>query len=75
MVVAARDEAVQVAGLGRGKRATDDMPGVDDGGEPLTLRASEPVDLPSTGQPFRVATLPGFFGLRRLRSLPFKFIL
>ncbi|HBP23750.1 MAG TPA: hypothetical protein DEA08_38975, partial [Planctomycetes bacterium] len=63
VVVAARDEAVQLAGLGRGKRATDDMPGVDDGGEPLTLRASEPVDLPSTGQPFRVAT-----GTRTLRA-------
>ncbi|MGE0711461.1 MAG: mucoidy inhibitor MuiA family protein [Planctomycetota bacterium] len=56
VVVAARDEDVKLTGLDRGRRQVDAMPGVDDGGEPLTLRASEPVDLPSSGEPFRVAT-------------------
>lgn len=32
----------------------EQMPGVDDGGEPLTLLASEPVSIPSNGEPFRV---------------------
>jgi uncharacterized protein (TIGR02231 family) len=56
VVVAARDEAVNLAGLGRGKRQADEMPGVDDGGEPLTIKAAEAVSLPSTGRPFRVPT-------------------
>lgn len=56
VVVAARDEAVNLAGLDRGRRQADEMPGVDDGGEPLTIQASEPVSLPSTGRPFRVPT-------------------
>lgn len=32
----------------------EQMPGVDDGGEPLTLTATEAVTIPSTGEPFRV---------------------
>ena len=56
VVVAARDEAVNLAGLDRGRRQADEMPGVDDGGEPLTIQASEAVSLPSTGRPFRVPT-------------------
>lgn len=56
VVVAARDEAVNLAGLDRGRRQADEMPGVDDGGEPLTIKASEAVSLPSTGRPFRVPT-------------------
>lgn len=32
----------------------DQMPGVDDGGEPLMLQASEKVSIPSNGEPFRV---------------------
>lgn len=32
----------------------EQMPGVDDGGEPLTLSALEAVSIPSTGEPFRV---------------------
>lgn len=56
VVVAARDEAVNLAGLDRGQRRSDEMPGVDDGGEPLTIKSTEPVSLPSTGRPFRVPT-------------------
>lgn len=56
VVVAARDESVNLAGLSRGRRQADEMPGVDDGGEPLTIQASQPVTIPSTGRPFRVST-------------------
>ncbi len=35
----------------------DQMPGVDDGGEPLTLTATERVSIPSNGEPFRVEML------------------
>ncbi|MBL4845701.1 MAG: DUF4140 domain-containing protein, partial [Planctomycetes bacterium] len=56
VVVAARDEQVNLAGLDRGRRQVDEMPGVDDGGEPLTIEASEPVTIPSTGRPFRIST-------------------
>ncbi len=37
-----------------GARAIDDMPGVDDGGEPLNLEALERVTIPSNGEPFRI---------------------
>jgi uncharacterized protein (TIGR02231 family) len=62
VVVEARDQIVAVAGLDRGGRAVDEMPGVDDGGEPLTYEPREPVTLASDGRPFRVevarVTLP-----------------
>ncbi|HEU4532645.1 MAG TPA: DUF4139 domain-containing protein, partial [Polyangiaceae bacterium] len=35
-------------------RAVDEMPGVDDGGEPLSYEAPAPVTLASDGRPFRV---------------------
>lgn len=54
VVVEARDQAIALAGLDRGARAVDEMPGVDDGGEPLVLEALHPVTLPSDGRPFRV---------------------
>jgi uncharacterized protein (TIGR02231 family) len=54
VVVEARDQAVQVAGLDRGARAVDEMPGVEDGGEPLALSPSGRVTLVSDGRPFRV---------------------
>ncbi|WP_437571164.1 DUF4139 domain-containing protein [Sorangium sp. So ce542] len=54
VVVEARDQAIATAGLGRGARAVDEMPGVDDGGEPLIFEAAEPVTLPSDGRPTRV---------------------
>jgi uncharacterized protein (TIGR02231 family) len=54
VVVEARDQAVAVAGLNRGARAVDEMPGVDDGGEPLAYEAREPVTIASDGRPFRV---------------------
>ncbi|WP_437647758.1 DUF4139 domain-containing protein [Sorangium sp. So ce362] len=54
VVVEARDQAIVTAGLGRGARAVDEMPGVDDGGEPLIFEAAEPVTLPSDGRPTRI---------------------
>ncbi|WP_437677336.1 DUF4139 domain-containing protein [Sorangium sp. So ce131] len=54
VVVEARDQAIAAAGLERGARAVDEMPGVDDGGEPLTFEATEPVTLPSDGRPLRI---------------------
>jgi uncharacterized protein (TIGR02231 family) len=54
IVVEQREQEIQVAGIGDRVRAVDEMPGVDDGGEPLTYRASGRVTLPSTGRPYRV---------------------
>jgi uncharacterized protein (TIGR02231 family) len=49
-----REQVVAVAGLDRGVNAVDDMPGVDDGGEPLLLAPSEKVSLASDGRPLRI---------------------
>jgi uncharacterized protein (TIGR02231 family) len=54
IVVEARDQTVAVAGLDRGARAVDEMPGVDDGGEPLSFGASQRVSMVSDGRPLRV---------------------
>jgi len=54
VVVEAREQVIAVAGLGRGQRAVEEMPGVDDGGEPLSFSAQRPTSLPSTGMPVRV---------------------
>jgi len=54
VVVSAREQTVELAGLDRGERAVDEMPGVDDGGEPLHYAGKERVTLPSNGRPFRV---------------------
>ena len=37
-----------------GTREVDEMPGVDDGGEPLVFHAPKPLTLGSTGKPFQV---------------------
>jgi uncharacterized protein (TIGR02231 family) len=52
--VSLREQSVQVAGLDRGTRAVDEMPGVDDGGEPILLAPKGKVSIASDGQPFRV---------------------
>lgn len=54
VLVEAREQAREVAGLDRGTRAVDEMPGVDDGGEPLTLESAEPLTIASDGRPHRV---------------------
>ncbi len=54
VVVATREQAIQLAGIDRGTRDVDEMPGVDDGGEPQWFDAEERVDFRSDGQPLRV---------------------
>lgn len=54
VVVEVREQAIATAGLGRGQNAVEEMPGVDDGGEPLYFEAQRPTTVPSTGQPLRV---------------------
>jgi uncharacterized protein (TIGR02231 family) len=49
-----RNQAIATTGAAGGKRAVDEMPGVDDGGLPLSFSTFAPVTLPSDGQPFRV---------------------
>ena len=50
--VEARD--VDISTASAGKRTVEEMPGVDDGGEPLKLEAEKPVSPPSTGRPVHV---------------------
>ena len=54
VVVQAREQAIQTSGLDRGTRTLDDMPGMDDGGEPLWFESKQPVTLPGDGRAFRV---------------------
>jgi uncharacterized protein (TIGR02231 family) len=51
--VTLREETIQTTGEG-GARPAEGMPGLDDGGEPLTLKALHRVTLPSDGAPHRV---------------------
>ncbi len=53
VVVEAREQAVVDAGLGSA-RAVDELPGIDDAGEPVSLRAEAPADVPSDGRPHRI---------------------
>lgn len=54
VIVEARDQSIAVAGLSRGQSSVEDMPGVDDGGEPLSFESARPASVPSTGLPTRV---------------------
>src|SRR6185436_20078520 len=49
-----REQAVMTAGLDRGARAVDEMPGVDDGGEPVVFAPRGRVSIAPSGRPFRV---------------------
>jgi uncharacterized protein (TIGR02231 family) len=51
--VSIREEVIQTTGEGGASHA-ESMPGLDDGGEALTLKASHRVTLPSDGAPHRV---------------------
>jgi uncharacterized protein (TIGR02231 family) len=51
--VSVREEAIQKTGEGAA-RQMEDMPGLDDGGEALTLRAGHRVTIPADGAPHRV---------------------
>lgn len=54
VVIEAREQNIGMAGLEHGHREVAEMPGVDDGGEPLHYTGKEKVTLPSNGRPFRV---------------------
>lgn len=54
VVVEARDQAIATAGLARGTRDVDEMPGVDDGGEAQWFEGAHPVTIPSDGEAHRV---------------------
>ena len=54
VIIAAREQTIDMAGLDRGAREVAEMPGVDDGGEPLNYSSKERVSIPSNGQPFRI---------------------
>lgn len=54
IVVEQQEHKVALAGLDRGTREVDEMPGVDDGGLPRVYVAPGKVTLPSDGRPFRV---------------------
>lgn len=53
-VIEARDQAIVHAGLDGGERAVEEMPGVDDGGVPLTFQTKSKVHIASDGRPARV---------------------
>ncbi len=52
-VIEARDQTIFHAGL-EGERAVEEMPGVDDGGVPLTFQTKSTVRIASDGRPARV---------------------
>lgn len=54
IIVEERDQTMQLASLGRGSRRADEMPGIDDGGEPLTLEGKSPATIPADGTPVSV---------------------
>lgn len=54
VVVEAREETIAVTGVDRGGKSVSEMPGVDDGGEPLQFAATEPRTIASSINPMRV---------------------
>ncbi len=52
--VAIREEVIQTAGEGGVVRREEALPGMDDGGEPLTLAAQHRATVPADGEPHRV---------------------
>lgn len=52
--VSMREETIQTTGEGAGAVAVPEVPGVDDGGQPLTLTAPHRVTIPSDGAAHRV---------------------
>jgi uncharacterized protein (TIGR02231 family) len=55
MVVEVREQEVRTTGLGAAQKISDQLPGVDDGGTPLTMRSAARASIPSDGRPYRVA--------------------
>ncbi|MCY1030712.1 mucoidy inhibitor MuiA family protein [Corallococcus sp. BB11-1] len=53
--VSIREEALQTTGEARTTKAADALPGMDDGGEPVTLASPHKATVPSDGEAHRVA--------------------
>ena len=51
VAVVTREQTIATTGLGA---APADLPGVDDGGEPVSFRPASPIDVPGDGRPVRV---------------------
>lgn len=55
LVVETREQEVQTTGLGgERKQLSPELPGIDDGGEALSLRAPAKASVPSDGRPHRI---------------------
>lgn len=54
LVVETREQRIEDTGLGAAKKKVAEVPGIDDGGEALSLRAEHPVDIESDGRPTAV---------------------
>lgn len=54
VVVEAREQEITTTGLGAEARAVPEVPGIDDGGEVVSLRAPDRASVPSDGAPYRV---------------------
>jgi len=54
VVVEVREQQIHTTGLGQKREQAQELPGVDDGGEPVSLRAEHPATVPSDGRPYRV---------------------
>ncbi|ATB47737.1 DUF4139 domain-containing protein [Corallococcus macrosporus] len=52
--VSLREEAIQTAGEAGVAQREDALPGMDDGGEPLTVSAPHRATVPADGEPYRV---------------------
>lgn len=54
VVVEVREQQIHSTGLGQQRQESQELPGVDDGGEPVSLQAEHPATVPSDGRPYRV---------------------
>lgn len=54
VVVEAREQEITTTGLGAEARSVPEVPGIDDGGEVVSLRAPDRASVPSDGAPYRV---------------------
>ena len=55
VVVETREQEIFTAGLGSTQaQKAQELPGIDDGGETLNLKAGHPASVPSNGRPYRV---------------------
>ncbi|MCS6902456.1 MAG: DUF4139 domain-containing protein, partial [Polyangiaceae bacterium] len=54
IIIEEREQAMQLATLGRGSRRVEEMPGIDDGGEPLSLDGKTLASIPPDGLPVAI---------------------